>query len=197
MRTPIWSAALCLGIVAACGGPNAGEATRTGETGAATLASAAMAPPAGSAAGAADLERAARHVVGFLRAEIPRDSVALADSVELRVTPEGGGATRRLSREALRDVRAWTIGEGTRRVRLIPPADYAAVTTAVGRHYRCQEQALAPLAPEWAHRPHVGVRLQPREGVASCLQSWNATFVFDTAGGTPRLLGVLYDQWEW
>jgi hypothetical protein len=40
------------------------------------------------------------------------------------------------------------------------------------------------------------VRLQP-DGAQSCLQSWNATFVFDTAGGSPRLIGVIYDQWEW
>ena len=146
---------------------------------------------------AAELEGAARRIIGFLRAEVPFDSVSLADSVEFRIAPEGGGASRRTGRDALREVRAWTVGEGTRRVRLVPPARYSAMTTAVGRHYRCQAQDLAPVAPDWAQRPHVGVLLQPSEDASSCLQSWNVTFVFDTAGGSPRLAGVLHDQWEW
>jgi hypothetical protein len=191
VRAPRRPAVLCLSLAAACGeqrGPGQDSAA-AGDTGRA------LSSPDTSAA-TARLERAAQHVVGFLRAEAPFDSLAVADSVELRTAPEGGGARRRVSSEALRDPAAWTVGEGAGRVRLSPPAGYSAMSTAVGRHYRCQAQDLAPVAPEWAERPHVGVRLQP-DTAASCLQSWNATFVFDTTGGRPRLSGVLYDQWEW
>ena len=191
MRAPIWAAVLCVSLATACGdqrGPGRDSAV-AGDT------VVALSSPDTSAA-AAGLERAAQNVVGYLRAQVPFDSLALADTVELRIAPEGGGARRRVSSAALRDPTGWTVGEGARRVRLIPPAAYTAASTAVGRHYRCQAQDLALVAPEWAERPHVGVRLQP-DTAASCLQSWNATLVFDTVGGRLRLSGVLYDQWEW
>lgn len=171
---------LSLALAVACGGrPDSGRD-----------------PAPGGDASAVALEQSAHQVVGFLRGAVPFDSLAMADTIELRVAPEGGGATRRVQRSELRDPAAWTIGDGARRIHLIPPAEYLETAMAAGRHYRCREQALAPVAPDWAHRPHVGVRLQPGNA-ASCLQTWNATFIFDTLGGRPRLAGVLYDQWEW
>jgi hypothetical protein len=198
MRPPLWPCVLCLNLVTACGerGAATDDAAIRAESGVAASIDTSASATSRRVADR-ELERAARYVVGFLRAEVPFDSLTLADSVELRVAPEGGGATRRVSRDALRDARTWIVGEGARSVRLIPPTAYAAATAAVGRHYRCQEQDLKPLAPDWAQRPHVGIRLQPSDGVPSCLQSWNATFVFDTGDGRPRLRGVLYDQWEW
>ncbi len=35
------------------------------------------------------------------------------------------------------------------------------------------------------------------EADASCLESWNATFIFDASEQTPRLAAAVYDQWEW
>jgi hypothetical protein len=55
---------------------------------------------------------------------------------------------------------------------------------------------LASRVPALAARPHVGVRLEPSTP-KSCLETWNATFVFDTSAATPRLVAALYDQWEW
>jgi hypothetical protein len=42
----------------------------------------------------------------------------------------------------------------------------------------------------------VGVKLEPANA-KSCLESWNATFVYDTTGGRTRLIAAIYDQWEW
>jgi hypothetical protein len=170
MKRSLCSAALLIGAVVACG-----DRQRAADP---------------------SLERATRNLVGFLRGELPFDSRALADTVELRIAPEGGGAVSRVSRDSLRERSAWTVAGPARRFQLVPPATFSTVSTKVGRHFNCQEQDLATRAPDLASRPHVGVRLQP-EGAQSCLQSWNATFVFDTAGGSPRLIAVLYDQWEW
>lgn len=88
------------------------------------------------------------------------------------------------------------VGSGARRYSFVPGAHLTERTLRVGRHFNCQEQPLATRAPELAAHPHVGVRLQP-PAANSCLETWNATFVFDTAAGAPRLVAVLYDQWEW
>ena len=193
MGAPRWAAVLWLGLTLACGE----RQHATSDTVNAVDSSGTMRGGARVAgAGDAELERAARSVVRFLRTGSSFDSLLLADTVELRVAPEGGGASRRVARQALRDRYAWTIGDGNRRVVLVPPVGHAAIDFAVGQHYRCQVQDLARSAQDWAARPHVGVRQQP-DSAASCLQSWNATFVFDTAAGDPRLTGVLYDQWEW
>jgi hypothetical protein len=191
VRAPTWVAVLCWSLATACS-----DQRGPGEDSVAARDTAVALSSPDTSTAAAELERAAQQVVGFLRAQVPFDSLALADTVELRIAPEGGGARRRVSRATLSNPAGWTVGEGARRVRLIPANGYSVTTTAVGRHYRCHVQDLAPVAPEWAERPHVGVRLQP-DTAASCLQSWNATLVFDTVGGRPRLSGVLYDQWEW
>lgn len=156
--------------------------------------------PAGtSPAGEARLERAARHAVALLRGALPLDSVPTADSVVLRLAPEGGGHEARVPRAALRSPSGWVVRAGRSRYSLVPPPEYTESSARVGRHFNCLESELATRAPAWASAPHVGVRLAAPGGAESCLQTWNATFVFDTsaAGGEPRLVGVLYDQWEW
>ena len=194
MRAAVWTALILLGGVIACN-----ERDRIAGRSARTPDSSVPAAPAGvgsASASDARLESAARQVVGFLRAEVPFVSLALSDTVELRVAPEGGGAVRRLSKDALRDRAAWTVGASRQRISFVPPGNYSIDSTLVGRHFNCQAQDLATRAPDLESRPHVGVRLQP-PGAASCLQSWNATFVFDTTGGIPRLVAALYDQFEW
>ena len=192
MKLSIWPALLLFATVVACSdrrsaASDSGNALDTATPGASR---------ARDARADSSLERSARHLVGFLRGELPLDSGALADTVELRVAPEGGGAVSRVGRDALRDRSAWVVAGSERRVALVPPASFSTVSTKVGRHFNCQEQDLATRAPDLVSRPHVGVRLQP-DDAQSCLQSWNATFVFDTAGGRPRLTAVVYDQWEW
>jgi hypothetical protein len=153
----------------------------------------------GAIDGAALVDSAARRVVAFLRGDLPLDSIRLADTVVLRLAPEGGGQEARVPRAALRSPAAWAVPASRTRYVLAPPAAYVHLTTAVGRHFNCLEYALATRAPSWASAPHVGVRLSPDSVPASCLRTWNATFVFDTsaAGERPQLVGVLYDQWEW
>jgi hypothetical protein len=192
MKPPMWSGALLVGVVLACSDHQgaARDSLATFDTGG-------VAPATDSQTRVdADLERAARQAVRFLRGEAVFDSLALADTVELRVAPEGGGAVSMVSRDALRDRSAWTVVGPQQRFPLVPPVSYSTLSTKVGRHFNCQEQDLSTRAPDLAKRPHVGVRLQP-ESPDSCLQSWNATFVFDMVSGSPRLTAILYDQWEW
>lgn len=155
---------LILAALLACGDAPDGakDSARASDTGGAAGAGTDRAP--------ADLalERAARQAVGFLRGEVPADALALADTVEIRVAPEGGGAARRVPRQALAERASWAVAVGGRRVALAPPAVYSSVSTSVGRHFNCQEQDLASRAPDLATRPHVGVRLQP-DSAASCL----------------------------
>jgi hypothetical protein len=192
MKVPMWPGALLLSALVACS-DHQGAASDS----IAVLDSGGAMPEAGGNARAvAGLERAARQVVGFLRSEVPFDSLALTDTVELRVAPEGGNITNKVSRHALRDPSAWTIAGQGQRFPLVPPADYSTLSTRVGRHFNCHEQDLATRAPDLASRPHVGAHLRP-DSARSCLQSWNATFVFDTVGGSPRLKAIFYDQWEW
>ena len=185
----------CWPLVAAalvgCAEPRSGsDAPRSGATAEAGL-------PA--AAGEARLDSAARRVVAFLRGEVALDAVRLADTVVLRLAPEGGGHEVRLARAALGRPAAWAVPAGRTRYALAPPAGMAQLTTVVGRHFNCRVSALAERAPAWAAAPHVGVRLTPDGAADSCLRSWNATLVFDTSAASrpPQLVGVLYDQWEW
>jgi hypothetical protein len=185
--------------LAACAEPRAEPRAEPQSNTAATAALGAAARRAAAAAAEARLDSAAHHVVAFLRGQVAFESIRLADTVVLRLAPEGGGYEARVPRAALRSPSAWAVPAGRGRYILVPPAGRAQLTSAVGRHLNCQEYALAPRAPAWAPAPHVGVRLTPNGTANSCLRTWNATFVFDTsAAGEPlRLIGVLYDQWEW
>ena len=139
-------------------------------------------------------------VVRFLAREAKLDTLALADTVELHLPAEATGTTAgtivRLTREALRDRDAWRIRVGNRSFSLMPPNGLTRTTVREGTHFNCRETTLASRAPALAAHAHVGVRLEPPES-KSCLDGWNATFVFDTTGARPRLVAALYDQWEW
>ena len=142
------------------------------------------------------LRSAALRVVTFLQGAAPYETLSLADTVELLIAEEGGGTRRRVQRAALRDREAWVIHVDGRRFVFAPPAAFTEMSLAPGRHLNCVPGPLAARAPTLAAAPHVGVRLVP-PGAESCLQGWNATFVFDTAAADARLTAVVYDQWEW
>ena len=146
------------------------------------------------------LEGAAKALASFLAGETELDPLALADTVELHLAPEGAGtsarATVRLARDELRDRQAWRIRAGERSFTFVPPDGLTRITVRAGTHFNCREVPLASRAPALAARPHVGVRLEP-PAPKSCLETWNATFVFDTGTARPRIVAALYDQWEW
>jgi hypothetical protein len=164
-------------------------------------ASSEMPPPVSEAMpdSARDIElvQAAESVVRFLRGELSFSELRTADTVTLRLSPEGGGTRTSLQRESLGDPANWavptSIGE---RQSLIPPPSLTQLTTKPGVHFNCLEYPLASRAPDLAALPHVGVRLTAT-GAASCLQTWNLTVVFEAGDGPPVLREALYDQWEW
>jgi hypothetical protein len=142
---------------------------------------------------------AAESIVAFLQGKGEFDAFAADDSVTLMLAPEGGGGRARVAREELRDRSRWRIpADDGSTYRLLPPAANTVLTAREATHFNCQEYALMSRYPELAARPHVGVRLAP-PGQGSCLQTWNATFIFNeaAAGGRPVLSAVVYDQWEW
>jgi hypothetical protein len=185
------AAAVAIGLVAAGLVACAGERRGAADT---ANAPATAATPAGIPA--AELEAAAREVVAFLRGQAPFERLALADTVVLYVTPEGGGGRAVFTREQLRRPAAWAVRSGGQRYGLAPPPELASLTTRAGRHFACIEHALASRLPELGSLPHAGVKLEPKSG-GSCLQSWNVTFVFEPGARPPRLAAVVYDQWEW
>jgi len=185
--------ALVLAIVSAaiaCTAERAGDDTTAG--GARTAAGS----PVPAARPAAALERAALTTLRFLGGAVAFDSVPLADTVALHLAPEGGGTRVLRARAALRSPAAWTVSAAGQRHSFVPPPGMTDTTAKAGVHFNCREYLLASRVPALADRPHVGVMLTPGAD-ASCLRAWNATFVFDTAGGSPRLVAAVYDQWEW
>lgn len=134
-------------------------------------------------------------IVAFLQGRAQLDTMALADTVTLYVSPEGGGGRSTYSRVELRDRGSWMVLSGARRFSLVPPAANTRLTTSPGKHINCREYDLASRYPELARLPHVGARLDPAQ-TASCLQTWNLTLVFDSAA-SPHLTAAVYDQWEW
>jgi hypothetical protein len=142
------------------------------------------------------LTAAAPGVLEFLRGSVPLDPATVADSIELRIPAEGGGVARRLPRGAALDRANWFVEAHGRRYSFEPPSDLPGIRIVPGRHINCFETSLAARIPDIGAAPHVGVRLEPSRP-ESCLQGWNATFVFDTGAGRPRLRAAVYDQWEW
>jgi hypothetical protein len=138
------------------------------------------------------LLRQTERLVAFLRETGPLAEGLLADSVTLLLAPEGGGATRVASAAELRDRPSWQVGGRS----LLPPSALPQLTLYPGSHVNCRALPLAELYPELARRPHVGALLTAAAG-ESCLQTWNATFVFDRSATMARLTAVVYDQWEW
>jgi hypothetical protein len=154
------------------------------------------APGSAGAITRVELEAASRDVIGFLRGEVPFARIELADTVVLRVSPEGGGGRSAFAREQLNSPSQWVVQSGGQRFVLVPPAAMSEMTVTPGVHFNCMEYQLESRFPELASLPHAGVRLQPESG-DSCLQSWNLTLVFDSLARPPRLTGAVYDQWEW
>lgn len=171
-------------LLASCGGQEAEEAEDA-------------VPPAAmpTARSGSLVEDAAMSIVAFLQGTATFDSLALADSVTLYVSPEGGGGRSSYHRSELRDRASWTVVSGARSFPLAPPLGNTRLTTAPGKHLNCREYDLASRYAELARFPHVGMRLNP-DRTESCLETWNTTFVFDS-DVRPRLIAAVYDQWEW
>ena len=144
---------------------------------------------------AATLDSSARRVVEFLRGKALFEQIDLSDTVTLSVSPEGGGGRASFARDELRNPSAWRVRSGDHTFSFVPPAGLTKLTTRLGRHFNCKEEALASKFPRFAQLPHVGTILEP-ENATSCLETWNVTFVFDR-GIRPRVIAALYDQWEW
>ncbi len=140
----------------------------------------------------AHLEDEVAHLLDFLQGKVPLRADLLSDSVTLYLAEEGGGAEQSLAREDLRSSSAWRVGDYA----FAPPEGYGHRMLTPGRHWTCMPVALESRRSGLAHLPHVGVRLS-RDADSPCLQTWNATFVFDDDVESPRLTGVVYDQWEW
>jgi hypothetical protein len=145
-----------------------------------------------------DAVEAAVRVVQFLRGEAGFEALYLADTVVLRLAPEGGGAFIALERERLRDRATWAVPTGTGRSQsLVPPPTLTELSVRAGAHLNCLEYRLATRAPDLAGLPHVGTMLAPAGDATNCLQTWNLTLVFDPATRPPLLIAAVYDQWEW
>jgi hypothetical protein len=142
----------------------------------------------------AELDQAARRIVQFLRGEGRFEHIRLADTVTLYVSPEGGGTRAAFTRDQLRDRSNWKV-RGLLMYSFAPPGGTAELTTRVGRHLNCLERPLAWTFPDLARLPHVGTMLA--YGTQSCLQTRNATFVFDPNRKPPTLVAAVYDQFEW
>lgn len=149
-----------------------------------------------SEGGQKQVEQAATAVARFLSGHARFEDLDLADTVDLYVAPDGGGGRARIPRDQLRDPKAWQVESGGQSRSFVPPGLRTRIVVAPGRYMNCQPSDIATRFPRLASTPHVGVRLEPPR-VRSCLETWNATFLFDTAGGRARLVGAIYDQWEW
>jgi hypothetical protein len=141
------------------------------------------------------LDSAAKEIVAFLQGKRPFDGIPLADTVVLYLSPEGGGTRAAFTRESLRTPASWNVQSDGQKYSFVP-LPLTRMTTRPGRHFNCHEYPLGSRFPHLATLPHVGVKLEP-EPPRSCLESWNATFVFDTVAGPPSLVAAVYDQWEW
>jgi hypothetical protein len=142
----------------------------------------------------ADLDAAARRIIGFLRGEVGFDRIRLADTVTFYVSPEGGGTRATLAREQLRNRSNWRV-RGLLMYSLVPPKGTAELMTRVGRHVNCREYPLSWIYKDLAQFPHVGTLLI--YGRDSCLQTRSLTFVFDPNEKPPTLIAAVYDQFEW
>ena len=144
------------------------------------------------------LERAAREIVGFLRGDIDFKKVErlLADTVVLYLTPEGGRTAAGLVGEERREPSRWVLVSDRGTYSFVPPRRLTKLTAKEGRHFNCHEYSLGSRFPQLATASHVGVKLEP-DKLTSCLEVWNATFIFDWSTGRPRVVAAVYDQWEW
>jgi hypothetical protein len=116
--------------------------------------------------------------------------------VTLYLSPDGGGTRTAFSREQLRRQSQWALRSGRQTYPFAPPPSLKKMTARADIHFNCLDYPLASRFPDLAKLPHVGVKLE-RDSAGSCLQTWNATFVFDTSARPARLVAAVYDQWEW
>ena len=142
------------------------------------------------------LEQSASEVVEFLRGNVPFETIALADTVTLYLSPDGGGIQSTFSRERLRRPSQWVLRSGRETYAFAPPRSLKKMTAKADTHFDCLDYPLASRFSDLAKLAHVGVKLEP-DSAGSCLQTWNATFVFDTSAPPARLVAAVYDQWEW
>jgi len=154
--------------------------------------------PAASVVSAEDrrLVLAATEIVGFLQGKVPFDEIETAPSVTLRLAKSGGGASREVPRDSLRDLQNWHVKESGTDYSFLPPKERGELVTRPGKHLNCKEYDLASAVEGSDGLPHVGTMIQP-SGSDTCLRKWNVTFVFDPKVGTPTLIWAVYDQWEW
>ncbi|MEP6858704.1 MAG: hypothetical protein ABI994_09975, partial [Gemmatimonadales bacterium] len=133
------------------------------------------------------LERAAREIVGFLRGDIEFEKIKrlLADTVVLYLAPEGGRTAVGLIGEERREPSRWVLVSDRGTYSFVPPRRLTKLTAKEGRHFNCHEYSLESRFPELATVSHVGVKLEP-DKLTSCLETWNATFIFDWSTGHPR-----------
>ena len=146
--------------------------------------------------GADAVEQSAREIVEFLRGNAPFETITLADTVTLYLSPDGGRILSAFSREQLRRPSQWVLRSGRQTYAFAPPRSLKKMTARADTHFNCLDYPLASRFPELAKLPHVGVKLEP-DSSGSCLQTWNATFIFDTSAPPARLVAAVYDQWEW
>jgi hypothetical protein len=184
-------------VVTSCGGGRVASDSAAADSGQRAATRDVPTPQQPAAVDSAALDTAARRIVGFLRGQLPFDSIRVADTVTLYVSPEGGGARTTVTREQLRDRTSWRVrGPGGSPVALAVPAALTKLTTRVGRHIKCMEYQLSSTFPELARLPHVGTKVEPA-GSSSCLQTRNLTLLFDPNRAPPTLVAAVYDQWEW
>lgn len=143
-----------------------------------------------------ELVEAAERVVRFLQGDLPFGEIRVADTVTLRLSPDGGGAQASLPRASLRDRTNWVVPTEHGHQSFVPPPALPHLSARSGVHFNCLEYPLTSVASDLADVPHVGVRLAPH-AEANCLQTWNLTLVFEAADGAPVLAAAVYDQWEW
>ncbi len=146
-----------------------------------------------------ELISAATSILRFLEGDGDFNQIRLADKVTLYLSPEGGGTSRKLDRQALRHPSNWAVqSEAFRHVyKFAPPQPDWELTTRVGAHLNCgYHHLLSTRFENLGSLPHVGTTLSPKDA-DSCLQSWNLTFVFDPKLKPPTLVAAVYDQWEW
>jgi pimeloyl-ACP methyl ester carboxylesterase len=139
---------------------------------------------------------AARTVVAFLRGDAEFRALQLADTVVFHLAPESGGGVAHAAADDLRERAAWRVRSQAGHTYVLVPPALPRLTTRFGRHLKCFEYDLAGVVPQLAWLPHVGAMLGPVDST-SCLQTWNFTFVFEADAWPPRLIAVVYDQWEW
>ena len=152
----------------------------------------------GSGFSSAELVAAADSLIGFMKGDVDFDDLRISKSVDLHLSPEGGGNHVTVARSRLADRDSWKVRSKTLDMtyNFVPARELTELTTKVGRHLNCMEYSLSSRVKRLAAHPHVGASLAPRDA-DSCLQTWNVTFVFDPKVEPPTLVAAVYDQWEW